>query len=66
MPMPDVEVLERNVAVLQKLDDNQLIMLALAELMSALPMNGIVGVPPGKAVAFHAELSRRSGVKFDG
>jgi len=64
MSLPEADILHRNLAALRPLSDEQLIMVALGEIVSALAMSNTPGIPPAKAITLHSELNRRAGVKF--
>lgn len=61
MALPDPQVIKQNLATLERLDRDQLIMATLAEIVGWLYYQQ--PIPPGKAVALMAELEKRSGIR---
>lgn len=64
MSLPDPKIVQANVAVLKKLNDQELIMITLAEIVQALAMSNNPGIPPGKAIALAYECSERARCKW--
>ncbi len=62
---PFIDTIKENESILQKLDSQDLIFLALSELMSEMATG--TDVPPGlkaKRISLSAELSKRAGIRW--
>jgi len=64
MADPFIENIVRNEAILKKLSDDAVMLLAISEM--CMEMTSITDVPGSKAkfVALSAELSKRAGIKW--